>query len=81
MEDRSQMQGPLRFTAVTFCAVGAAWAWSSAACAQASNTGAWSLDTRLRYESVVQDGLADADALTLRARSATRRPPSTTSAH
>jgi hypothetical protein len=68
MEDRSQMQGPLRFTAVTFCAVCAAWAWSSAACAQASNTGAWSLDTRLRYESVVQDGLADADALTLRAR-------------
>jgi hypothetical protein len=30
--------------------------------------GDWIVDTRLRYESVSQDGLEDADALTLRAR-------------
>lgn len=34
----------------------------------AATEGDWILDTRLRYESVSQDGLEDADALTLRAR-------------
>lgn len=33
-----------------------------------SAEGDWIFDTRLRYESVSQDGLEDADALTLRAR-------------
>lgn len=44
----------------------AAWALGGAAFAQ--ENGNWSLDARLRYESVVQDGLEDADAFTLRAR-------------
>lgn len=40
-----------------------------AALAQTAATeGDWILDTRLRYESVSQDGLDDADAVTLRAR-------------
>ena len=40
-----------------------------AALAQTAATeGDWILDTRLRYESVSQDGLEDADAVTLRAR-------------
>jgi hypothetical protein len=34
----------------------------------AAMEGDWILDTRLRYESVSQDGLEDADAVTLRAR-------------
>ncbi len=34
----------------------------------AAAEGDWILDTRLRYESVSQDGLEDADAVTLRAR-------------
>lgn len=55
-------------TALAFCIVGATGAWSSAASAQTGNTGAWNMDARLRYESVEQDGLADADAFTLRTR-------------
>lgn len=40
-----------------------------AALAQTAATeGDWILDTRLRYETVSQDGLEDADAVTLRAR-------------
>ena len=51
-------------------AVGAVgWMVCAPALAQtASDAGHWIVDTRLRYESVSQDGLADADALTFRAR-------------
>jgi hypothetical protein len=54
---------------VALGAAGVAWAAPLAASAQAAaDDGAWILDTRLRYETVSQDGLADADALTFRAR-------------
>lgn len=59
---------PLRVTALAFCMASAAGAWFSTASAQTSHTGVWSLDTRLRYESVSQNGLADANALTFRGR-------------
>lgn len=50
-------------------ALGAAWIFCAPALAQnTTDAGHWILDTRLRYESVSQDPLADADALTLRAR-------------
>lgn len=65
-QDNATMSSPLRFTAMVLWMAGAAWV--PAAFAQTSNAGAWILDTRLRYESVAQDGLAGADALTLRAR-------------
>lgn len=53
-----------------------AFAGASVAHAQsASQDGRWLLDTRLRYESVEQDGLRDADALTLRARLGYESPP------
>jgi len=64
----------IRFTAKAFCVAGAAWALCGEALAQSksqpqpANVGVWSLDSRLRYEGVEQDGFADADALTLRAR-------------
>lgn len=38
------------------------------AAAQTAADGDWILDARLRYEAVAQDGFADADALTFRAR-------------
>ena len=59
-----------RVLTVALGAIGAAWAWSGPALAQtaAPNAGHWILDTRLRYESVSQDGVDDADALTFRAR-------------
>lgn len=58
----------LRVLAVTLGAAGA-WALCEPAFAQsAQDAGHWILDTRLRYESVSQDGLADANALTFRAR-------------
>lgn len=46
----------------------AVWALGGAALAQEDPSGHWSLDGRLRYESVAQDGLEDGEALTLRAR-------------
>lgn len=50
-------------------AVGAVWMFCTPALAQSTpEAGHWILDTRLRYESVSQDPLADADALTFRAR-------------
>lgn len=47
----------------------AVWAAPLCAFAQSGQGGGdWIVDTRLRYESVAQDGLRDADALTFRAR-------------
>ena len=43
-------------------------AFAAPSAAQSAAEGDWILDARLRYESVSQDGLADADALTLRTR-------------
>ncbi len=58
----------LRMAALALSALGA-MAMAEAAQAQTpANAGDIIVDTRLRYESVSQDGLADADALTLRAR-------------
>ena len=42
--------------------------------AEAADGGEWVFDTRLRYESVDQDGLDDADALTWRARAGYQTP-------
>ncbi|MBN8605454.1 MAG: hypothetical protein J0L81_00900 [Caulobacterales bacterium] len=56
---------PLRLAAI---AVGAMLSATAAHAQSASNTGDVIVDARLRYESVSQDGLADADALTFRAR-------------
>jgi hypothetical protein len=55
----------LRFTALALAM------WAAPFCAMAQSAGAegdWIVDARLRYESVEQDGLRDADALTLRTR-------------
>lgn len=49
-------------------ALGALVALLGAPAANAQNAGDWIFDARLRYESVTQDGLRDADAVTLRAR-------------
>jgi hypothetical protein len=47
----------------------AVWAAPVCAFAQSEHAGGdWIVDARLRYESVEQDGLRDADAVTLRAR-------------
>jgi hypothetical protein len=56
----------LRVFAIALSAFGAAWTAPDSAAQPAS--GDWMLDARLRYEGVSQDGLADADALTLRVR-------------
>lgn len=56
---------PLRLAAI---AVGAMLSATAAHAQSASNSGDIIIDARLRYESVSQDGLSDADALTLRAR-------------
>jgi hypothetical protein len=58
----------LRLTAIALSALGALASAPLAHAQNASNQGDWILDTRLRYESVSQDGLDDADALTWRAR-------------
>lgn len=58
----------LRLAAMALSAVGALAAASVARAETPANPGDWIVDTRLRYESVAQDGLRDADALTLRAR-------------
>lgn len=61
----------IRVLSIALGAMGAAWAWGGPALAQtapASDTGHWIVDTRLRYENVSQDGLADANAITFRAR-------------
>ena len=59
----------MRAMSVALGAFGAAWAWSDAAYAQPNAaSGAWIVDTRLRYEGVSQDGLDDANALSFRAR-------------
>lgn len=59
----------LRVLTIALGAFGAAWAWSDVAAAQpASASGAWIVDTRLRYEGVSQDDVEDAAALTFRAR-------------
>lgn len=54
----------LRLGALSACALVCA----PLAYAQPENAGDWIVDTRLRYESVDQDGLQDAEALTVRAR-------------
>lgn len=55
----------LRFTALAL----AVWTAPLGALAQSAPTGGdWIVDARLRYEGVVQDGLRDADAVTLRTR-------------
>ena len=54
---------------VALGAVGATWMLCAPALAQSStDAGHWIVDTRLRYESVTQTGLDEADALTFRAR-------------
>ncbi|MBI3438706.1 MAG: hypothetical protein HY054_08690 [Proteobacteria bacterium] len=59
----------LRVLSVALGAMGAAWMLCAPASAQTTpNSGHWIVDTRLRYEGVSQDGVADADALTFRAR-------------
>ncbi len=61
----------LRVLTIALGAVSAAWAAPVGARAQTPPTqaaGDWIVDARLRYESVSQDGVDDADALTLRAR-------------
>lgn len=52
--------------ALVVCVTGAVWATGDAWAQQTD--GAWIVEGRLRYEGVSQDGLEDADALTLRAR-------------
>ncbi len=49
-------------------ALGAAWAVPVCAFAQTPTAGDWIVDARLRYENVSQDGVNNADALTLRTR-------------
>ncbi len=58
------MSVTLRLAAIALAALASA----PAAYAQSAHVGDWIVDTRLRYESVEQDGLRDAEALTLRAR-------------
>ncbi|MBK8545617.1 MAG: nitrate reductase molybdenum cofactor assembly chaperone [Caulobacteraceae bacterium] len=62
------VQQPLRVLTIALGAFGACWAAPLSASAQTQAAGDWIVDTRLRYESVSQDGLNDADALTLRTR-------------
>ncbi len=62
------VQQPLRVLTIALGAFGACWAAPLSAAAQTQAAGDWIIDTRLRYESVSQDGLNDADALTLRTR-------------
>lgn len=61
------MSSSLRRSACAISVILAALA-NAGASAQETPGGEWSLDTRLRYEAVSQDGLRDADALTFRAR-------------
>lgn len=58
----------LRLAAMALGAIGALAAASAAHAETSPNAGDWIVDARLRYESVEQDGLRDADALTLRTR-------------
>jgi hypothetical protein len=58
----------LRMAALTLSALIAMAVTHVAQAQTPANAGDIMVDTRLRYESVSQDGLADADALTLRAR-------------
>ena len=62
------VQQPLRVLTIALGAFSACWAAPLSAAAQTQAAGDWIIDTRLRYESVAQDGLNDADALTLRTR-------------
>jgi len=62
------VQQPLRVLTIALGAFGACWAAPLSASAQTQAAGDWIVDARLRYESVAQDGLNDADALTLRTR-------------
>ena len=62
------VQQPFRVLTIALGAFGACWAAPASASAQTQAAGDWIVDTRLRYESVAQDGLNDADALTLRSR-------------
>ena len=62
------VQQPLRVLTIALGAFGACWAAPLSASAQTQAAGDWIVDARLRYESVSQDGLNDADALTLRTR-------------
>ncbi len=64
----SAVQQPLLVLTIALGAFGACWAAPLSASAQAQAAGDWIVDARLRHESVSQDGLSDADALTLRAR-------------
>ncbi len=59
---------PARMFAVALGALGAACLFTPDARGQSANVGDWIVDARLRYEGVSQDGLQDADALTLRTR-------------
>jgi len=56
-----------RLSAIALSAL-AAMLSTPVAHAQTQSAGDWIVDARLRYESVEQDGLRDADAVTLRAR-------------
>jgi hypothetical protein len=58
---------PALALALGLSAMGTAWL-APLAGAQQQNGGDWIVDARLRYEAVAQDGLRDADAITLRAR-------------
>jgi hypothetical protein len=58
----------LRLTAIALSALGALISAPMAHAQSAPNEGDWIFDSRLRYESVEQDGLEDADAFTWRAR-------------
>ena len=62
------VQQPLRVLTIALGALGACWSAPLSAMAQTQAAGDWIVDARLRYESVEQDGLNDADALTLRTR-------------
>lgn len=58
----------LRMAAITMGALSAMLIASAAAAQTTPNTGDIIVDARLRYESVSQDGLEDANAMTLRTR-------------
>lgn len=58
----------LRMAALALSALGTLAMIEAAQAQTPANVGDIIVDTRLRYENVSQDGLADADALTLRAR-------------
>ncbi|MBK8544872.1 MAG: hypothetical protein IPL62_15810 [Caulobacteraceae bacterium] len=64
----------LRMAALALSALGALAMTEAAQAQTPANAGDIIVDTRLRYASVSQDGLADADALTLRAW-VTKHPP------